>query len=68
MVRLGTGCTAGNGYYNMDNYGLALLPAAVHLWMVRPDTVVTAWMGNICYYVSNMASGDQWMVGTRLQW
>ncbi len=26
--------------------------------MVRPDTVATGWMGNICYYVSNLASGD----------
>ncbi len=37
-------------------------------WMVRADTVVTVRMGNICYYVSNMASGDWWMVGTILQW
>ncbi len=26
-------------------------------WMVRPDTVVTGWMGNICYHVSNI---PQW--------
>ncbi len=32
-------------------------------WMVRPDTVVTGWMGNICYHVTPVATGGWWPDG-----
>ena len=56
------------GYHLKNPCKWLPIQKSIQCWMVRPDTVATGWMGNICCHVSNIASGDWWAPSSSGHW